>query len=108
MGNFDLDVVEDVTPFPEPTADTMLDFRLKVKCKRNPKAPKGSEDPNVLYLHSKGECMCVCVCVCVYNKCLSSSFNLYWSVTTADLQWAPIGDQAAQVSNYTNNNSAML
>ena len=46
---------EGATPFPEPTADTMLEFRLKVKCKRNPKAPKGSEDPNELYLHSNGE-----------------------------------------------------
>lgn len=46
---------EGATPFPEPIADTMLEFRLKVKCKRNPKAPKGSEDPNELYLHSNGE-----------------------------------------------------
>ena len=47
-------IVEDGASFPEPAADTMLDFRLKVRCKHNSKAPKGSEDPNELYLHSKG------------------------------------------------------
>ena len=47
-------IVEDGASFPEPAADTMLDFRLKMKCKHNSKAPKGCEDPNELYLHSKG------------------------------------------------------
>ena len=41
--------------FPEPTADTMLEFRLKVKCKHNFRAPKGSEDPKELYHHSNGK-----------------------------------------------------
>ena len=41
--------------FPEPAADTMLEFKLKVKCKHNFRAPKGSEDPKELYQHSNGE-----------------------------------------------------
>ena len=35
----------------------MLEFTLKVKCTRNPKAPKSSQDPDELYLHSKGVCI---------------------------------------------------
>lgn len=47
--------VEEGAPLPgDPSPDQILEFKLKVKCKRNPKAPKGSEDPNELYLHSKG------------------------------------------------------
>ena len=40
--------------FPEPAADTMLEFKLKVKCKHNFRAPKGSEDPKELYQHANG------------------------------------------------------
>ena len=47
-------VVEEDAQFPDPSPEHMLDFRLKVKCTRNPKAPKNSQDPNELYLHCKG------------------------------------------------------
>ena len=33
----------------------MLEFELKVKCTRNPKAPKDTNDPDELYLNSKGK-----------------------------------------------------
>ncbi len=42
--------------FPEPSDEHMLEFALKVKCQRNPKAPKNAEDPRELYLYSQGEC----------------------------------------------------
>jgi len=45
---------EEDRPFPDPTPDTMLGFKLKVKCTRNPKASKNSQDPHELYLHTKG------------------------------------------------------
>lgn len=38
----------------DPSPDQILEFKLKVKCKHNPKAPKDSEDPNKLYINSKG------------------------------------------------------
>ena len=34
----------------------MLEFELKVKCTKNPKAPKDTTDPDELYLNSKGNC----------------------------------------------------
>lgn len=43
--------------FPSPSPEYskhLLEFHLKVKCTRNPKAPKGSQDSNELYLHSRG------------------------------------------------------
>ena len=33
----------------------MLEFELKVKCTKNPKAPKNTTDPDELYLNSKGK-----------------------------------------------------
>ena len=33
----------------------MLEFELKVKCTCNPKAPKDTNDPDELYLNSKGK-----------------------------------------------------
>ena len=47
--------------FPEPSAERMLEFTLKVKCRHRSKAPKNSEDPRELYENSQGECECVCV-----------------------------------------------
>eukprot|EP00112_Aurelia_sp_Birch-Aquarium-sp1_P025178 Seg824.14 transcript_id=Seg824.14/GoldUCD/mRNA.D3Y31 product="DNA-directed RNA polymerases I and III subunit RPAC1" protein_id=Seg824.14/GoldUCD/D3Y31 len=47
--------------------NTVLEFELKVKCTRNPKAPKDTNDPDELYLNSK--------------------------VTTEHLKWTPIGKQ---------------
>lgn len=41
--------------FPEPSPEHMLEFSLKVRCSRNPHAPKGTHDPRELYLHSNGE-----------------------------------------------------
>ena len=49
--------------FPEPSPHHMLEFHLSVTCTFNPKAPKGSEDPDELYLHSKG-----CGCVLVHER----------------------------------------
>ncbi len=47
--------VEEGAPLPGvPSPDQIVEFHLKVKCKRNPKAPKDSEDPNELYINSKG------------------------------------------------------
>ena len=61
-------------PYSEPNEKHMLEFSLKVKCRHNPKAPKDSEDPNKLYVHSQGGCVLwclgeglevvLCVCVC--------------------------------------------
>ena len=48
-------VGEEGDPFPEPSEQHMLEFSLKVKCSRNPKAPKGSDNPSDLYLRSQGE-----------------------------------------------------
>lgn len=54
---------EEGEPFPEPSAEHMLEFSLKVKCQRNPKRSTGrddpkhldEEDPRKLYSHSDGE-----------------------------------------------------
>ncbi len=46
---------EEKDPFPELSAEHMLEFSLKVRCRHNPKAPKDSENPNELYLRSQGE-----------------------------------------------------
>lgn len=47
--------MEEGSPFPDPTPDHMLEFKLKVKCTRNPKASKTSQDPNELFLHTRGQ-----------------------------------------------------
>ena len=49
-------IVEPNSPFPELTSHQMLEFKLKVKCTRNTKAPQDSEDPNELYQSHKGRC----------------------------------------------------
>lgn len=49
------------------TPDNTLEFQLKVKCTRNPRAPKDATEPDLMYLHHK-----------VYSK---------------DLKWIPIGNQ---------------
>ena len=50
-----LNPVEEGSSFPDPTPDHMLEFKLKVKCTRNPKAPKTSQDPNELFLNTRGQ-----------------------------------------------------
>lgn len=50
--------------------DIHLVFELKIKCTKNPKAPKDCVDPEVMYLNNK--------------------------VTTKDIKWIPIGDQEEQ------------
>ena len=37
------------------TAEDTLEFELKVRCRRNPHAPKDASDPDELYLDHKGE-----------------------------------------------------
>ena len=37
------------------TAEDTLEFELKVRCRRNPQAPKDASDPDELYLDHKGE-----------------------------------------------------
>ena len=34
--------------------NTVIEFELKVKCTKNPKAPKDATDTDELYLNSKG------------------------------------------------------
>ncbi|XP_064402889.1 DNA-directed RNA polymerases I and III subunit RPAC1-like [Halichondria panicea] len=64
--------LEEGAPLPGvPSPDQIVEFNLKVKCKRNPKAPKDSEDPNELYINSK--------------------------VLSADMKWVPLGDQASRL-----------
>ena len=46
---------EDV--FSNPSPEHVVEFQLKVKCSHNPKAPKNSQDPDELYIHSKGKCI---------------------------------------------------
>lgn len=46
---------EEGASFPDPTPQHMLEFKLKVKCTNNPKAPKDSEDPNELYRDHNGK-----------------------------------------------------
>lgn len=46
---------EEGDPFPEPSAEHMLEFSLKVKCQHNSKASKNSQDPSELYICSQGE-----------------------------------------------------
>ncbi|XP_065057341.1 DNA-directed RNA polymerases I and III subunit RPAC1-like [Rhopilema esculentum] len=48
-------------------SNTVIEFELKVKCTKNPKAPRDTNDPDELYLNSK--------------------------VTTEHLKWVPIGKQ---------------
>lgn len=40
----------------EGTEIDTLQFRLQVRCTRNPHAAKDSSDPNELYVNHKGEC----------------------------------------------------
>ena len=47
------------------TAETVIEFELKVKCTRNPKAPKDSVDPDAMYLNSKGT-----LCIILYIVCI--------------------------------------
>ncbi len=77
---------------PEPSAEHMLEFALKVKCQRKPKAPKNSEDPRELYLHSQGEHWRGNPVVM-----MSLSFGLH-AVFSGDMEWVPIGEQATKVS----------
>ena len=49
------------------TERNTLKFRLKVRCKRNKKAPSDTTNPDELYTNSK--------------------------VTTGTIEWEPIGDQ---------------
>lgn len=63
---------EEGSPFPDSSPQHMLEFKLKVKCTHNPKAPKDSEDPNELYHSHK--------------------------VTTDHIKWTPIGEQAKMFS----------
>lgn len=48
-------LADEGAPFPDPTPQHMLEFKLKVKCTSNPKAPKDSEDPNILYKDHSSE-----------------------------------------------------
>ena len=50
-----LNPVQEGSSFPDPTPDHMLEFKLKVKCTRNPKASKTSQDPNELFLNTRGQ-----------------------------------------------------
>ena len=36
------------------TAEDTLEFELKVRCRKNPHAPKDASDPDELYLDHKG------------------------------------------------------
>ncbi|XP_065833736.1 DNA-directed RNA polymerases I and III subunit RPAC1-like isoform X2 [Oscarella lobularis] len=58
--------IDDETTYSGTESDT-IEFHLKVKCLRNPRAPKGSTHPNDLYLHS--------------------------NVMSSDLKWVPLGNQ---------------
>lgn len=52
------DLVEEGATFPIPAPEyskQMMELRLKVKCTRNPKAPKSSQNPDDLYQHSRGK-----------------------------------------------------
>ena len=81
--------------FPEPSAEHMLEFTLKVKCQRKPKAPKNSEDPRELYLHSQGE---LCVCVCGGGSPNGDDIIVdFPPVSSGDMKWVPIGDQSVKV-----------
>ncbi|KAI0242828.1 DNA-directed RNA polymerases I and III subunit RPAC1 [Lamellibrachia satsuma] len=51
------------------TSEDTIVLELKVRCKKNPNATKDTTDPDVLYVHHK--------------------------VTTDDLKWLPLGNQAA-------------
>ncbi|XP_077999650.1 DNA-directed RNA polymerases I and III subunit RPAC1-like [Glandiceps talaboti] len=51
----------------EGTAEDTLEFHLKVKCTKNPHAPKDATDPDEMYRN--------------------------WRVTTKDMKWIPIGNQ---------------
>ena len=44
-----------ITGDDEAHCNTVIEFELKVKCTKNPKAPKDTTDPDELYLNSKGE-----------------------------------------------------
>ena len=47
--------MEEGVPFPDPSPELMLDFKLNVKCRWNKKAAaKGTEDPKELYINSNG------------------------------------------------------
>jgi DNA-directed RNA polymerase I and III subunit RPAC1 len=60
-------------PFPQsPSSKEALEFKLKAKCTHNSNAPQNSENPNELYLCHE--------------------------VTTGDIKWVPIGDQAQTFS----------
>lgn len=81
--------------FPEPAAETMLEFKLKVKCKHNFRAPKGSEDPKELYHHSNGKGSTHIQILMHIHK---NNVPFPTLVMSGDMQWVPIGDQATQVS----------
>ena len=50
-----LSVEEEVTfPLSSEFSRRMLEFHLKVKCTRNPRAPKGCHNDDDLYVHSRG------------------------------------------------------
>ena len=45
---------------PEVKEDEVLEFRLRVKCSKNPSAPKESTDQDALYINSKGNFFSLC------------------------------------------------
>ena len=50
-----LDAKGDETLETKGTAEDTLEFELKVRCRRNPQAPKDASDPDELYLDHNGE-----------------------------------------------------
>ena len=86
MLKFCLILEEEGTPFPDPSAQHMLEFKLKVKCTRNRKSPQDSEDANELYQCHKG----------MYDNVDMASLVLD-VVTTDDMKWIPIEEQDKMV-----------
>lgn len=73
--------------------DTLV-FKLRVLCKKNPKAPTdGTDDPKKLHINSSGERVWRLVA-------FSREFVLFVlrAVYTEHMEWVPIGNQASKVS----------
>ena len=64
----------------EGTAEDTLEFELKVRCRRNPHAPKDASDPDELYLDHNGKILRLSV------SCFMAYYRLGWYA------WSSKGD----------------